>query len=382
MINKRELSLLTALLVFGTLITINIFYKNNELVFSKAKTDIDMKLIIEELYNTRSNVFVSGNLSTLKPLFDLSQKQGHWALEHEVRRVKYFKNWSKDRNIKLINLESSVRIKRIYKRGNILKFSLEESYKFDYIYPNDTKPVVNSSGVGIRHILSLINKNQKWLIYNDWYTDCFEDAMGAYSGAITTESAITPNIGKTAFNQTNLHNAKYGYNRQKAIEYADKYCGAAWGSGNNFKYNKKYNDYNGLGGDCTNYVSQVLGDKEGGSLKQSASWCSGSNSWANVNGLKDYIIYSGKGYIISVGTFEELTKKHPNYPNGVIAKLCLGDLICYVKKGDPDHFSVVTGMDSHGYPLINSHTTDRYHVPWDLGWGNKNIKFILIHING
>lgn len=38
-------------------------------------------------------------------------------------------------------------------------------------------------------------------------------------------------------------------------------------------------------------------------------------------------------------------------------------------------------QDSHGYLLVNSHTTDRYHIPWNLGWGDNQIRFFLIHIN-
>lgn len=340
-----------------------------------------MKPIIDEIYTTRSKALVCGDLSLLKPLFDLSSKYGQWSLEHEVKRVKYLREWAAKRHVKFINIESSVRIKRTIKKSSILKFALEESYKLDYIHIGDPNAVVNSFGVGIRHTLSLVNKNERWLVNSDWYTDCFEDAMGSYSGLITTESAIAPDFLYEALCQ-GAQKGYYSYNRQRAIEYADKYCGAAWGSGNNFKYNKKYSDFNGLGGDCTNYISQVLGDNEGGGFKQNKLWYPGSASWSNVNAFKDYIIYSGKGYVISKGTYEELTKQRSIYPSGIISKLKVGDLICYVKKGDPDHFAVVTGMDSQGYPLVNSHTTDRYHVPWDLGWGNTNIKFILIHITG
>lgn len=379
--NKKKLIL--SFIIIASMLSMSFSYYNSKaFAFTHETPENEMKPIIEELYNITSNAFVSGNLTILKPLFDLSKKQGRWSLEHEVRRVKYLKDWAKKRDIRFINVESSVRIKRTVNKGNILRFALEESYKFDYIYTKDPIPEINSFGVGIRHALSLINKNGKWIIFSDWYTDCFEDAMGSYSGRITTESAIMPDDSYLALSQRSLSNTSYGYNRQKAVEYADKYCGAAWGSGNNYKYNRKYSDYNGMGGDCTNYISQVLGDKEGGGLKQSGGWYPGAHSWSNVDGLKDHILGSGKGYVISKGTFEELTKKGANYPDGIISKLMSGDLICFVKKGDPDHFAVVTGRDSHGYPLVNSHTTDRYHVPWDLGWGNKNIKFILVHING
>ena len=172
------------------------------------------------------------------------------------------------------------------------------------------------------------------------------------------------------------------YDRKKVVAYADKYCGAACGIGNDFKYNKNYSDFNGAGGDCTNFVSQVLGDEEGGGMSINATWLPGSRAWANADGLKNYLIGSGRGSIIKTGSFKELTTPLQNLPIGVVGKLKLGDLVAYEKgKGNIDHFAVITGFDSHGYPLVNSHTTDRYHVPWDLGWGNKNIRFFLIHIN-
>jgi len=172
------------------------------------------------------------------------------------------------------------------------------------------------------------------------------------------------------------------YDRKKVVAYADKYCGAACGIGNNFKYNKNYNDYNGAGGDCTNFVSQVLGDKEGGGMPITGSLLPGISAWANADGLKKFLIGSGRGSIIKIGRFKELTSPSENLPIGAVGKLQLGDLVAYEKGlGNIDHFAVVTGFDSRGYPLVNSHTTDRYHVPWDLGWGNKNIRFFLIHIN-
>ena len=79
------------------------------------------------------------------------------------------------------------------------------------------------------------------------------------------------------------------------------------------------------------------------------------------------------------GTFKELISPLPDYQLGAVQKLDIGDLICYAKGSDIDHFAIITGFDSNGYPLVNTHTIDRYHVPWDLGWGDKNIKFYLIH---
>lgn len=350
-----------------------------------------LKAEVERIYNIRSSCLASGDFSALKDEFDTSQKYGIYTLEHEIKRVKYLKDWSKQRGIQFKNIESTVRIKKVTPAGNVIRIALEESYKFDYVYENDKDAILNSFGVGIRHSTKLTQKNDKWVIYNDWYTDCFEDALQSYTADmrnITSLPRITMPIEEAS--NTSVRFRK-NYDREKAVAYADKYCGAAWGSTNDFKYNPRYMDFNGAGGDCTNFISQVLGDKDAGGLRQDGSWyChmhkyqrgSGSMAWTNADGLKNYLVYSGKGRVIKVGTFKELTASLSDNSEAPISKLQLGDLICYEKgRGNIDHFAVVTGFDSHGYPLVNSHTTDRYHVPWDLGWGDKKIRFFLIHIN-
>jgi hypothetical protein len=379
-ISKKKLFLLTFTILFNV-ICLN--YNVSASVSTKSVDQNELKLEVERIYNERSSALVSGDISSLKTLFDTSQKSGQWALEHEIKRVKYLNDWATERNITFGKIESTVRVKKVYPKGDTMKLALEESYKFDYVYNYDENAPIDSFGVGIRHTTSLVKKNDKWVICSDWYTDCFEDALRNYSNntsdTSTVLTALFPNIGRFYKGA----NSYKGYDRQKAVAYADKYCGAAWGSGNNFKYNKKYNDYNGIGGDCTNFASQVLGDKEGGGLRIGGTWTSGSNAWANADGLKNFLIHSGRGSIISTGTFKELTKPSANLPKGAIGKLQLGDLVAYEKgRGNIDHFAIITGFDSHGYPLVNSHTTDRYHVPWDLGWGDSKIRFFLIHING
>lgn len=404
---KKKFTIYVIIVLVTTLIPISmnkraqVFASNNSFpsLFSAIYDENELKNTIEDIYNKRSSVFVTGDLMSLKDYFDTSQKHGTWALEHEVKRVKYLNDWSKQRGMKFTNVESNIRIKKVHPGVKTTKISLEESYKFDYIYPEDENPITNSFGVGIRHTLSLVKKDNKWLIHNDWYTDCFEDALASYTGEIkgNLDMAFSPKdfvkrpCKPNSTNVNSFENYKRPtYNREKAVAYADKYCGAAWGSSNNFKYNKKYKDFNGVGGDCTNFVSQVLGDKEAGGIPTDGAWrceyskygnSQGTSAWVNADGLKNYLVYSGKGRVVKKGTFKELTAATPENPGGAVDKLMLADLVCYEKKGNIDHFAVVTGRDSHGYLLINSHTTDRYHVPWDLGWGDKNIKFFLLHVN-
>ena len=340
--------------------------------------------IIQNIYDDRCKALISGDWKGLKEYYDTSKKYGLWSYEHEAKRIKYIKDWSEARGIKFKDIKSTVYLKKITKKDGNYSISLTETYKFDYIYKDDINETVNTFGTGIRHTVGLINKDDKWLMSKDWYTDFLQEALHSYSGIHIGE------IEQKAIPTSNTQIQAKKYNREKAVQYADKYCGIAWGSGNNFKYNSKYQDYNGIGGDCTNYISQCIGDKEeGGGIPFDGTWFAsyskygssqGSKAFVNANAFWNYILYSGKGRLIKKGTYKELTEPIEGYPIGVIDKIEIGDLLCYEKKGKIDHFSIVTAKDSKGYPMINSHTNDRYHVPFDLGWGEDIAKFHLIHI--
>lgn len=375
-ISNKELKNNTDLAVIANINTESIGHcKEN---FSQNINEDELKCEIERIYNERSETFVSGKVAILKSLFDTSQRSGRVALEREIKRVKYLNDWGNQRNITFVKVESIVRVNKVYPKGSIIKMDLEESNKFNYIYNNDDNCPINSFGIGIRHTTNLVKKDGVWVIYNDWFNDCFEDALNSYANNDNNSDVEISFVSNANKNYENINLVSRVYDRQKAANYADKYCGAAWGSGNEFRYNNKYNDYKDRGGDCANYVSQVLVDKEGGGIPNGSNWFHGSKTWINAEGLKNYLISSGKGYVMGIGTLKELIENS----HGAIGKIQLGDLVGYEKiKDNVDHFSVVTGFDSHGYPLVNSHTTDRYHVPWDLGWNSTKTRFYIIHIN-
>jgi len=375
------------------------FFTNKEMAISTIvsvnsdKTEITK--VLENIYKDRCAMFITKDITNLPNYYDASQKLGKWSLEHEVKRLGYFNDWSKQRDMNFTKVESTLKIRKISSTKRGLLLLVDEYYRFQYAYKNDVTPTANIFGVGLTHCMELVKKDEKWVIYSDWYLDCFEDALKSYSGEIK-DFKLSDNkvniyeLGKCPKIPAQVKVITKGcYDKVNAVKYADKYCGIPWASGNIIKYNKRYTNYTGIGGNCTNYVSQSIGDKEGGGLSFDSVWhCSykkydgadGSSAWVNADAFKNYLIYSGRGKILGKGTFKELTSPIPGYPCGAVQKLDLGDLICYAKGSDIDHFAIVTGFDSHGYPLVNTHTIDRYHVPWDLGWGDKNIKFYLIHL--
>ncbi|MBZ9606831.1 amidase domain-containing protein [Clostridium estertheticum] len=357
------------------------------------KTEVTKAL--EDIYKERCSMFITKDLTNLPNYFDTSQKLGKWSLEHEVKRLSYFNDWSSQRDMNFIKVESTPKVRKITSTKRGIRLLVDEYYKFQYSYKNDIAPTTNVFGVGLTHSIELIKKEGKWVVYSDWYLDCFEDALKSYLGEIKD---VKLNANKQPIYK--LENCpkisselkvitKGHYDKINAVKYADKYCGIPWASGNSTKYNKRYTNYTGIGGNCTNYVSQSMGDKEGGGLKFDGTWnctykkydgADGSSAWVNADAFKNYLLYSGRGKLLGKGTFKELISPIPGYPCGAVQKLDIGDLICYAKGSDIDHFAMVTGFDSHGYPLVNTHTIDRYHVPWDLGWGDKNINFYLIHV--
>ena len=355
----------------------------------------DILKVLENIYKDRCSMFITKDITNLQNYYDTSQRLGKWSLEHEVKRFSYFNDWSSQRDMNFTKIESTPKIRKITRTHRGFNLLVDEYYKFEYTYKYDVTPTTNTFGVGLTHSMELIQKQEKWIIFSDWYLDCFEDALKSYSGEIK-DLKLNADI-KPIYELQNLPRMpsnlkivpKGRYNKINAVKYADKYCGIPWASGNLVKYNKRYTNYTGIGGNCTNYVSQSIGDKEGGGLRFDSAWrctykkydgADGSSAWVNADAFKQYLIYSGRGKVLAKGTFKELISPVSGFPGGEVQKLDIGDLICYAKGSDIDHFAIVTSFDSHGYPLVNTHTIDRYHVPWDLGWGDKNIKFYFIHL--
>ncbi|MCA1075626.1 amidase domain-containing protein [Clostridium bowmanii] len=383
---------------------INNFYTNSDnTIATVAISTIDFNTydnteitkVLENIYKKRCSMFITKDLSTLPSYYDSSQKLGKWSLEHEVKRFNYFNDWSSKRGMNVIKVESTPKVRKIATTMRGIRLLVDEYYKFEYTYKNDITPTTNVFGVGLIHTMELIKNGENWIIYYDWYLDCFEDALKSYLGEL--KNLKLPTYKEPIYQLGNCPKTpgevgivtKSHYDKINAVKYADKYCGVPWASGSSTKYNKKYTNYTGNGGNCTNYVSQSIGDIEGGGLPLDSIWnctykkyggAEGSSAWVNADAFKKYLLYSGRGKLLGKGTFAQLISPLPGYPCGAVQKLDIGDVICYAKGSDIDHFALVTGFDSHGYPLVNSHTIDRYHVPWDLGWGDKNINFYLIHI--
>ncbi|EOD01032.1 amidase domain-containing protein [Caldisalinibacter kiritimatiensis] len=322
--------------------------------------------LINRIFVTRYESIVNQDKELLSSLYNKAVKYGLWAFEHETKRMIYLHKWADKQGVKFISIKPIPIIRYVKERGEGFRVNLMVSTEYKYVYENEPK-VENMFRIGTYHSLDIEKNDDKWLITREWYTDPFADSLN-------TDNIKKEEIKKYILSRKSKEYTNLSERRIKAIEYADKYCGAAGTEETGYKYNDKYINYNPRGGDCANFASQIL--HEGGGFSKNYTWNykgGGSRAWVNAQAFKNYMLYSGRASKLAYGTYEQVYKA--SY------KLKSGDFIAYEKKGKVTHISVVTGVDSKGYVLVNCHNTDRYRVPWDLGWSNKGIKFWLVHVH-
>lgn len=365
LINKKKI-IAIAISILILIIAIFIALSNFSPIITTMFSNRELSGVIQVMFLKRNKAMLDKDVESLGSLYNRDIKYGVWAYEHEIKKMKYLHKWSEKQGIIFTDIKSLTQIRRAKERGSGYRINLLASTEYSYYYKNEPD-IINNFRIGTYHSMDIKKKDNSWIITREWYTDPFADSLHL-------EVSKSDEITKYILNQKYRDSSKIVERRKKAIKYADRFCGAAANEEYGMKYNKKYKNYNPLGGDCANFASQML--YEGGKFKQTYSWRyekDGSKAWVNAQAFKNYMIYSGRASKIAYGSYQQVYKA--SY------KLLPGDFIAYEKNGKVTHISVVTGADSKGYSYVHSHNTDRYRVPWDLGWSDRGIKFWLVHVH-
>ena len=328
----------------------------------------DWSEVLDKLFDERNRCVLSGDTAALKTAFLTDESNGRYAYENETFRSRYLTNWATKQGIRFLDISSQIRILRSRSVGRGYAFYMIVSTEYTYVYDDDPE-TVNMFRMGAYHSMDLVpgDTTSVWVISREWYDDPMTKSFDS--------DIYTPEMTAFIASHTPADLSELGEARLGVVRYADDYCGAASDGTNGYQYNQEYTDYNALGGNCANFASQAL--YEGGGFKKNGTWNykagKGSRAWINAQGFKDYLLYSGRGSLIARGKYPDVYK--------AAFELRPGDMIAYAYKGDVTHISIVTGQDSKGYPLVNSHNLDRYRVPWDIGWNTGGYSFYLIHVN-
>ncbi|KXG74254.1 amidase domain-containing protein [Thermotalea metallivorans] len=366
-LSKKRLWFYVALILFLTVSGATIYReKYMGAMVSDMTMEEEFSPIVQHIFDARNQAIMEENTDLLDPLYDKELKYGRWAYEHELKKMKYLHQWSEKQGIQFIGIGAKTMIKWVKKKNDGYVINLMTATEYHYVY-EDAPGKKNMFRIGTYHSLDIKQKDGTWVITREWYTDPFADSLH-----LDMEKSAA--IKEFILSQQPRDFSDIHERRKNAVAYADQYSGAAGSEEYGYSYNKKYKNYNPLGGDCANFASQIL--YEGGKFRKTRTWNydrDGSKAWVNAQAFKNYMLYSGRASTIAYGNYDKVYK--------LSYQLRPGDFIAYEKNGKVTHISVVTGADSKGYTLVNCHNTDRYRVPWDLGWSNRGIKFWLIRVH-
>lgn len=319
----------------------------------------------------------SGNRQQLESLFVPDNALAEQAFKAAWIRSEYWRAWAKRSHIQWVGFTAAVRTPAIRFVGNhrVDFFAvIQEQYRYRYKYMAGS-PV--EFGIGTRHYQMVLQE-----IGTQWYI-----AADDFANPVSAESMV-PNLAPGFVNRVTPEvpgSSQESVGAARAVAYAERYCGSAPGCGGgwNGRYNHEYRNFNGDGGDCTNFISQVL---HAGGFKQTAEWAYDSNTaegtraWSNADGLSGFLKASERAVPYARGTYDQITHDTAGHPRGAIGQLRIGDLIGYQEHGVLVHSAIVVGFDPHGLPLTDTHTNDRFHAPWEFGW-KKGTVYWLWHVH-
>lgn len=337
----------------------------------------------QELLKLRVHLLVGGDPAALAPFYAVETTGGAWALEKEQARLTYVREWSHARKIKFTG--ARVEFTRTAAEAGENKAGISLCAHTMLTYRHLDRPEAGEATLGWRtvHWMELKKSGSGWQVEAEWYLDPLEDASRNPSVAAGTDG-LKGGGGCTAEESSGLPGAQNRYRREAAVRYADRYAGVKLGPQSG-RYNQNYRDFTGLGGDCANFVSQALTDKEAGGLAPDGGWFyadgEGSEAWLKAEALVYHLVGSGRAACLAEGTLAEVTAAGPNGTPAALQRLRPGDVIAYEEDGEITHVSLVVGWDGAGYLLVNSHSADRYHVPWDFGY-NADTRYWLLSIQG
>ncbi|MDD5923922.1 MAG: InlB B-repeat-containing protein [Clostridia bacterium] len=237
-----------------------------------------------------------------------------------------------------------------------ISINLYEYTFFDYDDTVDTKIAFDVSGFGTNHELLLQMTNGNIKIIEDNYIDNLIETPDIHIDEDIDTDIVAENNNN---NNNNNRSAPRGYsiynsyNVTAAVEYSDEYA---------LSYNTSYANFNGVGGDCANFVSQCI---YAGGMPQIKCEPYGTNGWYYKSSSNRSATWTGAKYLRQwMGNNRGKLVNDPSDADIFVGSPLFVD---WTNDGVWDHAYFCIGMNSSGTPIINSHNLDRYHIKWNYG---------------
>ena len=284
----------------------------------------DVQLAVSEALEVRAKALLShGKEEAIAGQYDQSFVEmadivGANLVAYEQSKIREFHEYAAKRGMEYTEAKVELMFEKIDVMGNVARVQVVESLALTYHYPDKNPGIYTTLGLGMDHVMELALVDGRWLIRRDAYIDAFRQWLGP-DHVTPRSSTVNPTEEQSPISNPEVQISPTGtvnYDGNKAAQYADKYCGNAPGCGNSKKYNTA--KYATESDDCTNFVSQALGDaSEGGGAPHSSprsystNWYydypskTGSIAWVQARSLVSFLINhpSGNNYNYAVGAW-------------------------------------------------------------------------------
>lgn len=299
-----------------------------------SDTDPAIKQVIEEYFDFR-----------LQSVFTLKNEVPNCISDNvlnteKMRKIGLDTFW-KSLNIKVTDADHNIRIDKVEKapNGTYTAYAYEWTF-YDYDDLDTEGTVINVSGFGVEHIILIQNADGEPTIIEDKYDESDRSGICTIE---TVEDNLNQETTEDSEENTSLFSTNFykDYNVKAAIEYADKYA---------INYNPAYYNFNNIGGDCANYVSQCI---SAGGMPQvvcsqygTSGWfyktsSNRSATWTGAPQLRTWMA-NNRGVLISKPSSSQMYAGSPFFTN------------------DGGHALICVGKNAEGSPIYSAHNNDAY----------------------
>lgn len=359
----RKFSKVISLSLLILLVFSSIGFAQSHFDSKNSKEISAIKSKIENYISSKYECFEKGSVEPLKNQFK-PEKLQEKKIKKELDLTQILLDWRIPRDLYYQNIKTDITFNDIIISGDVATVDIYEITSYNLKGHRVTSKEGNS------HSISLEKTNGEWNVVSDSYNEPIGNMLDqGLSISDIKEKLFVDTI--VSYNKTNEATILSGtYNRSLAVSYADQY----WTN-----YNPAYTDFSGMGGDCTNFVSQCIrngGAPDDTSGTQGSQWWynlgthARTPSWAGVDELYEYLMNNTNG-----GPKGTLTTN--------LYSVNLGDVIQidrHSNGGDYTHTTIVTEIQYEDIPYlyVNAHSSNQYHYYYDNYPGDK--RFIKISI--
>ncbi|MDO4501752.1 MAG: leucine-rich repeat protein [Coriobacteriia bacterium] len=334
-------------------------------VAAKAQAAVDQPVqeLLEDYFQDRSQ--------TVMGQTDLDQD----VVEDQVAdaqqgRADGFAEMEESANIRITGVQTDVTVTSAKAVGDELQVQAYEQVVFTYDNLADGVGGSDTARFGTSHDLTLATDGPAPVIAQDSFdeqdlcgvsTDPTADQPAGGLSALNIGDVASPGdtgeespagVGDEGPASSPSPTAKYQatYCPADAVAYSNKY----WS-----KYNKAYKNYNPVGGDCANFTSQSI---SAGGMKHVKGSTSDAKAWFYTDGELGSGVSTAWIYCPSFVTHFKEYGKYIENPKA--SQVFTGSPVLYRVGTLWNHAVLCVGRDSAGTPIINSHNSDRYHMPY------------------